>query len=84
MDHHLVLISAEMLNWIALTGVAIKGWNYELLGKFAFQYVLEKGELDASVAMALNLQRYDILAPSTCFSTSLSRSWTRTNSSVFL
>jgi len=34
MDHHLVLILAEVLNWITLIGVAIKGWNHELLGKF--------------------------------------------------
>jgi len=42
-DHHLVLILAEVLNRIALTGIAIKGRNHELLGKFIFQYALRKG-----------------------------------------
>jgi len=41
--HRLVLIMAEMLDRIALTGVAIKGWNRELLGKFTFQYAPGKG-----------------------------------------
>jgi len=45
MDHHLVLILAEVLNRIALTGVSIKGWNHELLGKFIFQYVLGEGRI---------------------------------------
>ena len=45
MDHHLVLILAEVLNRIALTGVAIKCQNYELLGKLIFQYVLGEGRI---------------------------------------
>jgi len=38
MDHHLVLILAELLDWVALTGVAVKGQNREFLEKFTFQY----------------------------------------------
>ena len=34
MNHHLVLILIEMLDQVALTGVAIKGQNRELLRKF--------------------------------------------------
>ena len=34
------MILAEVLDQIALTGVAIKGWNHELLEKFIFQYAL--------------------------------------------
>jgi len=45
MDHHLVLILAEVLNRNALTGVAIKGRNHELLEKFIFQYVLREGRI---------------------------------------
>ena len=56
MDYHLVLILAEVLNQIALIGVTIKGQNHELLGKFISSMYSEKGELDASVAKALNLQ----------------------------
>jgi len=37
MDHHLVLVLAEVLNCVALARVAIKGWNHELLRKFIFQ-----------------------------------------------
>ena len=44
MDHHLVLILMEVLNWIVLTGVAIKGQDYELLEKFIFQYIPWKRE----------------------------------------
>ena len=44
----------------------------------------EKEELDALVVMVLNLQRCSILALSTRFCNSLSISWTRMNSSVFL
>ena len=44
----------------------------------------EKGELDASVVMALSLLWYGILASSTHFCITLSRSWTRTNSSILL
>jgi len=84
-DHHLVLILAEMFNWIALTRVAIKSQNHELLGKFIFRYMTpEKGELDALMAMTLNLQRCGILALSTSFCTSLLRYWMHTNPSVFL
>ena len=43
MDHHLVLILAEVLNRIVLTGVAIKGRDHELLEKFIFQYNLGEG-----------------------------------------
>ena len=42
MDHHLVLILAEVLDKITLTEVAIKGQNHELLRKFIFQYVLRE------------------------------------------
>ena len=43
MDHYLVLIVAEVLDRIALTGVADEGWNCELHGKFIFQYHLREG-----------------------------------------
>ena len=46
MDHHLVLILTEVLNWVALTRVAIKGWNRELLGKFIFQYDPREGRIE--------------------------------------
>ena len=42
MDHHLVLILAEVLGRITLTGVAIKGQNCELLRKFIFQHDLRE------------------------------------------
>ena len=45
MNHHLVLILTEVLDRIALTGVAIKGQNHELLGKFIFHYVLREGRV---------------------------------------
>jgi len=45
MDHHLVLLLTEVLNWVALTGVAIKGWNHEFFGKFVFQYGLGEGRI---------------------------------------
>jgi len=45
MDHLLVLILMEVLNQVALTEVAIKGRNYELLGKFIFQYDLGEGRV---------------------------------------
>ena len=44
-DHHLVLILAEMLDRIALNRVAVKGWNRELLEKFTFQYALREGKV---------------------------------------
>jgi len=44
----------------------------------------EKGELDASVTLAFSLPRCSCLISSTCFYINLLRSWTRTNSSVFL
>ena len=43
MDHHLVLILAEMLDWVSLTGVTVKGQNSEFLRKFTSQYVLREG-----------------------------------------
>ena len=43
MDHHLVLILAEVLDRVALIGVAIKGQNHESFRKFVFQYDLEEG-----------------------------------------
>jgi len=46
MDHHIVLILAKMLNRIALTRVAIKGRNYELLEKFIFKYVPGEGRIE--------------------------------------
>jgi len=42
MNHHLVLILVEMLDRFALTGVAIKSWNRELIEKFMFQYALRE------------------------------------------
>ena len=42
-DHHLVLIFAEVLDRVALIGVAIKGRNHELHGKFIFQYAIGEG-----------------------------------------
>ena len=43
-NHHLILILTEMLDRIALTRIAVKSWNHELLEKFTFQYVLgERG-----------------------------------------
>ena len=44
MDHHFILILAEMLDRITLTGVAIKGRNHELLEKFIFYYSLGERE----------------------------------------
>ena len=44
MDHHLVLILTEGLDWVALTRVAIEGWNHEFLKKFKSQYAFgERG-----------------------------------------
>ena len=40
MNHHLDLKLAKVLDWVTLTGVAIKGQNRELLEKFIFQCVL--------------------------------------------
>ena len=54
------------------------------LGNSHFNMPSEKGELDASGVMALSLPWCDTLTSSTCFCISLSRSWTQTNSSVFL
>ena len=34
-----------MLEQIALTKVAVKGWNRELLEKFTFQYALGEGRV---------------------------------------
>jgi len=42
MDHHHILILKEVLERIALTGVAIKGQNHELLEKFILQYALRE------------------------------------------
>ena len=42
-DHHLVHILAEVLKWVTLTRVAIKGHNHEALEKFIFQYALREG-----------------------------------------
>ena len=55
MDHHFVLILAEMLNRIALTEVTIKGQNHEILGEVRISVWPQRGELDASMVMALNL-----------------------------
>ena len=41
-DHHLVLILAEILDWIALTGVAIKYWNRELFWKIHIPICLQR------------------------------------------
>jgi len=45
MDHHLVLILAEVLDQVTLIGVIIKDQNRELLGKFIFQYALGEGRV---------------------------------------
>ena len=55
MDHHLVLILTELLDRVALIRVAIKGLNGESLENLYSNKTSEKGELDASVAMALSL-----------------------------
>jgi len=72
MDHHLVLILAEMLDRVALNGVAIKGWNHEFSGNKS-QYAYGEGVLDASVTTSLSLPRCDNLASSTRFCTNLLR-----------
>ena len=36
MEHHLILVLTEVLDWVALIRVAIKGWNHESLGKSVF------------------------------------------------
>ena len=74
MDHHLILILAEVLDRVALTGVAFEGWNRELLGKFIFQYDLREGGVgciggDGSESVVMRH-----LTSSTRFGTSLSRS----------
>ena len=44
MNHHLILILTEVLDWVALTRLEFKGRDYELLEKFIFQYALgERG-----------------------------------------
>ena len=45
MDYHLILILAEVLDRVTLTGVAIKGQNHELLRKFIFQYAPGEGRV---------------------------------------
>ena len=42
-NHHLVLILTEMLNWIIQIGVAVKGRGHEFLWKFTRQYALREG-----------------------------------------
>ena len=44
-DHHLVLILIEVLDWVALIRIAIKGWNHKLLEKFIFQYGIGEGRI---------------------------------------
>jgi len=46
MDHHLVMILAEVLDQITLIEVAIKGQNRKLFKKFIFQYILGKGGVE--------------------------------------
>ena len=43
MNHNLILILAEVLDQVVLTGVAIKDRNHEPLWKFIFQYALGEG-----------------------------------------
>jgi len=74
MDHHLVLILVEMLDWIALTGVAIKDGIMNFLRNSNPNIPSEKGKLDASVMVALNLPGCGDLASSTRFCISLLRS----------
>jgi len=54
MDHHLVLILVEVLDQIAMTGVA-KVRIMDFLGNSCSSISSEKWELDASGAMALSL-----------------------------
>jgi len=55
MDHHLVLILAKVLDWVILTGVAVKGQNC-VLEKFTFQYILREGRVGCIIyVMVLNL-----------------------------
>jgi len=44
-NHHLVLILAEILDQITLIRVAVKYWNREFLRKFTFQYSLREGRV---------------------------------------
>jgi len=69
-----VLILAEALDWITLTGVAIKFRIMNILGNSNFSMPSEKGKLDALVVMALSLPRCGILASLTHFCTNLLRS----------
>ena len=43
MDHHIVLILTEMLDWVVLIGVAVKDLNLDFHEKFTFQYALREG-----------------------------------------
>ena len=45
MNHYLVLVLTDVLDWVALTGVAIKGRNHELFGEFIFQYGFREGRI---------------------------------------
>jgi len=78
-DHHLVLILVEILDRIALTGVAVKGWNRELLKKFTFQYALREGKVGC-----IDGDGSESTMVCSVASLSLSRFWTQTNPSVFL
>ena len=44
-DHHLILILAEVLNRVTMTGVIVEGQSRELLKKFIFQYVFGEGRI---------------------------------------
>ena len=81
MDHHLVLILAEVLDQIALSGEAVKGQNRDFFFENSHPNIpLDTGELDALVAIALSLPWCGTLTSSTRFCTSSSRSWTLMNS----
>ena len=82
-DHHLIMILTEILDWVVLTELAVKGQNRELIWQFTSQYALGEGKLDASVVMALSLPWCGTLASLTRFCTNSSKSWIQTNSSVF-
>ena len=43
MDYHFVLILTEVLDRVAMTGVAVKGQNREFRKKFTSQYILREG-----------------------------------------
>jgi len=45
MDHYLLLVLTEVLDGVALTGIAIKGQNHKFLEKFVFQCGHREGRI---------------------------------------